>query len=581
MLCSTGWQLDPADPGTYVQYFRYLNVPGAGLELPSSPSARYLDTWVAGALIGQSPGQEFSTAAQAPHAHWNSRREIASLHSLLSNQSTVNLSSPPSTSRPGLHYTTSTLPLVFPRAPMSPAALGMSTAVRRPALAPRQGPVCLICDALTVRRPNRAKAAFTTRSVSRPRPLLLRAARGTSLGVPTTTEKQRWLASATSGRSRQSSAAVQQTVEETQSRRSSTPTVGGQELMSLTNMLAYVENSKSKVTNHRGIPSEKDVAAALQACKVVADYITDESLRPQISHMVNELDSTASNLLSLDASSRKASRSASQAPVATAGGVGITAQLKQLIDKISQAAYETVAHPTVFITPSLLQQYVHAQASLNRPETLPRVFQMYASKPMAREESGSIQYTKPNPNKAAHAIDPKVAETALDSAIEAKNLDAAVGIIENSYTTPAFIRSKLLRKGLAPGITFAATPVAAYALARSFSVFQDAMDTATATNVAFAGILAYVGFTASIGIVSATTANDQMKRVTWAPGVALRMRWIREEERAALDRVACAWGFSEKWRQGEEEGPEWDSLREYIGQKGMVLDRTELMEGME
>jgi hypothetical protein len=170
---------------------------------------------------------------------------------------------------------------------------------------------------------------------------------------------------------------------------------------------------------------------------------------------------------------------------------------------------------------------------------------------------------------------------ALDTAIEAKNLDAAVGIIENSYKTKAFIRSKLLRKTLAPALTFAATPLAAYILASRLSVFHDAMDAASATNVAFFGILAYVGCTATIGFVAVTTANDQMKRVTWAPGMPLRRRWIREEERAALDKVACAWGFRESWRYGEEEGAEWESLREYIGQKGMVLDRTELMEGME
>ncbi len=102
-----------------------------------------------------------------------------------------------------------------------------------------------------------------------------------------------------------------------------------------------------------------------------------------------------------------------------------------------------------------------------------------------------------------------------------------------------------------------------------------------ATNVAFAGILAYVGFTATIGIVAVTTANDQMDRVTWATGMPLRERWLREEERAALDRVAGAWGFKEPRRRGEEEGGEWEELREFIGRRGMVLDRVELMEGME
>ncbi|KAK7952407.1 uncharacterized protein PG986_008135 [Apiospora aurea] len=355
------------------------------------------------------------------------------------------------------------------------------------------------------------------------------------------------------------------------------------ELSSLTDMMAYLENSKVKVTGHDNrIPPEADVSAALQACRVVAGYITDESVQPQINHMVTELDSTAANLLSLDGNERK-----SGAPVPSSrsntGAVdgNISTQVRQMIDKISDAAYATVAHPTVFITPSLLRQYVEVQAVLGKPETLPKVFQLYVSKPVPSEASSSVSYAKQNPNKASNAIDPEVIETALDTAVEAKNLDAAVGIIENSYTTPAFIRAKLLRKALVPCSALAATPLAAYGLASNFSILQNAMDPAMATKVAFTGILAYVGFTASIGVVAMATANDQMKRVTWAPGIPLRMRWVREEERAALDKVACAWGFQEQWRQGEEEGTEWESLREYIGQKGMVLDRTELMEGMD
>ena len=299
--------------------------------------------------------------------------------------------------------------------------------------------------------------------------------------------------------------------------------------------------------------------------------------------MAIELDSTASNLLSLD---QNPPRSSSTPPAAGAAPslavpAPISAQLQKMIDKISTTAYETIAHPAVFVTPQLLRQYVEVQATLGRPETLPRVFHLYVSKPVARETAGSIAYAKPNPSRAANAIDPEIVETALDTAIEAKNLDAAVGIIENSYTTPAFVRAKVTRRALVPCTAFAATPVAAYGLASNFSLLQNAMDPAVATNVAFAGIVAYVAFTASIGAVAMTTSNDQMRRVTWAPGVPLRQRWIREEERAALDKVACAWGFREKWRHGEEEGQEWDALREYLGQKDMMLDRTELMEGMQ
>jgi len=72
-----------------------------------------------------------------------------------------------------------------------------------------------------------------------------------------------------------------------------------------------------------------------------------------------------------------------------------------------------------------------------------------------------------------------------------------------------------------------------------------------------------------------------MVRVTWVQGTPLRERWIREEERRALDLVAMAWGFEEKERRGFEEGEEWELLREVVERKGMVLDDPALMEGME
>ncbi|KAI1137772.1 hypothetical protein F5Y05DRAFT_61744 [Hypoxylon sp. FL0543] len=444
--------------------------------------------------------------------------------------------------------------------------------MRRPIAIPRSQSVCQICDSIIGRRLYSTKPALNARNASRPR---------------TQIEKNGLKAKATQNRPLAS--AVLPTEKTTSSPRSTRDTLrqddstvrpahktASEELSSITNMMTYIERGKAKVLSNRRIPPEADVMAALQACRVVADYIMDDTVQPQIAHMVNEFDTTAAELLSLDNSNSAQSSTSSQPATAS-----ITAQVKQIIDKISDTAYTVIAHPPVFITPELLEKYVSVQARLGKPETLPRVFQMYASKPVPHEAGGSISYTKQNPNRVANAIEPKVIEKALDTAIEARNLDAAVGIIENGYGTKAFIRNKLLRQGLLPAGTFAATPLAAYVLATNFSDLQNAMDSATATNVAFAGILAYVGFTASIGIVALTTANDQMKRVTWAPGIPLRMRWIREEERAALDKIACAWGFREKWRQGEEEGADWDALREYIGHKGMVLDRTELMEGMD
>ncbi|KAI1764265.1 hypothetical protein GGR53DRAFT_520454 [Hypoxylon sp. FL1150] len=430
----------------------------------------------------------------------------------------------------------------------------------RPVAVPRPGQVCQICDSIIGRRLLSPKYPLSARNITRTQAQI--GQKLWQVGIV----QRRMLASAAIPTEKAASGASN----------TREPTTASQELSSVTNMMTYLEKGKSKVLSNRRIPPEADVSAALKACRVVADYIMDDAVQPQISHMVNELDSAASELLSLDSTNSPQSSKSSSTTFSD-----LTAQVKQIIDKISDTAYSVVSHPPVFITPELLKLYVDIQARLGKPQTLPRVFQMYASKPMPREAAGSISYVNPNPAKVANAIDAKVIDTALDTAIETRNLDAAVGIIENTYAAKAFIRSKLIRQGILPAGTFAATPIAAYILATNFSSLQNTMDGATATNVAFAGILAYVGFTASIGIVALTTANDQMRRVTWAPGMPLRIRWMREEERAALDKIACAWGFQEKWRQGEEEGADWDALREYIGQKGMVLDRTELMEGMD
>ncbi|KAH8675316.1 hypothetical protein BX600DRAFT_452412 [Xylariales sp. PMI_506] len=463
---------------------------------------------------------------------------------------------------------------------MSLGAMKMSGAMRRSTFGSARPSVCQICDGLVVRQSKLSRASFTTRNTSEPRAALFEPGEARTMQAPARSIHSRWITSSATTKASVRVKEVPERVEaEGVAEGAPPPRVSDTDLASLTNMVAFLENSKSKVLGHKGIPSEADVAAALQACSVVADYITDDTVQPQLTHIINEAGSTASTLLSLDSSSSKASKTSNS--TGSGSTATVFAQLEQMVNKISETAYLVIAHPTVVITPALLKQYVEVQYRLSQPETLPRVMELYATKPLPREVSGAVEFTEQNRHHTSKAIDPETIEMALETAIEAKNLDAAIGIVENSYATKAFTRAKIFRKTLLPGFTFIATPFAAYPLAKNFAVFQDSMDAAAATNVAFAGILAYVGFTASIGMVAVMTANDQMMRVSWAPGIPLRTRWIREEERAALDQIACAWGFREKLRHGEEEGPEWDALREYIGQKGMVLDRSELIEGME
>lgn len=170
---------------------------------------------------------------------------------------------------------------------------------------------------------------------------------------------------------------------------------------------------------------------------------------------------------------------------------------------------------------------------------------------------------------------------ALDAAIAVRDLPLALATIDASYCTTAYKRSKFLRSALFPLAGLVLTPPAAYTVAMRFSDWQSTMDPATATNIAMAGILTYTTAVATVGYVALTTANDQMVRATWATGVPLWERWVREEERGAVDKIAQAWGFKSQDRWGEEDSDDWRLLKEWAGVRAVVIDRTELMPGME
>ncbi|KAL2199830.1 hypothetical protein P885DRAFT_30333 [Corynascus similis CBS 632.67] len=322
-----------------------------------------------------------------------------------------------------------------------------------------------------------------------------------------------------------------------------------------------------------GIPSEQNILTALRAiaqidvrpAPVTADHRPEDA--------APETRGPASQLLGLDGQASKAGDAVR--PQRTP-----SQRSQDVADKVSDAAYDILTRPTVVITPQILEVYVKLQARLGKPESLPQILRLYASKPTPKLVSGSIQYVERNPNKADNAVDPAVAETALDAAIEAKDLEAAIGILENTYSAKAFLRSKLIKKGFLPGLAVTGTPVAIYYAATQLAQLQHSLEPKIATGVAFAGAICYVGFTATIGMVANFTANDQMKRVTWALGTPLRHRWLYEEERAALDKIACSFGFSEEHRYGEEEGEDFMWLREYILSRSMILDAVDLMPGM-
>jgi hypothetical protein len=349
----------------------------------------------------------------------------------------------------------------------------------------------------------------------------------------------------------------------------------GQQPTDTASLATLVDRVTNSFLAQQGIPPEKTTYDALRAVGQIDVDALDEA---EASELGSDADghSETTHLLDLDGKKqKKKARTPAPAPAARPP-LGKQA----LVRKISDAAYTIAAHPTVVLTPRLLDEYVKIQGRLGKPQTLTEIFSLCRLKPLPKSAGGTIQFENRNPNKVQNAVPARIADKALDVAIAAKDLDSAIGIVANTYAAQPFLRAKLLNKAVIPGMALGLVPAVAYGLASRMSLLQDTMDQSSATGIAFAAILAYVAFTGTIGAVVVTTANDQMRRVTWLPGLPLRQRWLREEERAALDKVACAFGFQEQHRYGEENGPEFQALRNYIFSRGMVLDAVELMPGM-
>ncbi|POS86008.1 hypothetical protein EPUL_002605 [Erysiphe pulchra] len=295
------------------------------------------------------------------------------------------------------------------------------------------------------------------------------------------------------------------------------------------------------------LPSEGEVEVFLRGCLNVA-----QSLSLNVSSSVSCKAEAASTLLTLNHSKSK-HKVCQTSP-----------EVEHIIQSTSELAFSIIKHPNVFISPKLLKLYVAVQAALGWPDTLPEVFYLYSHKPVPLRNTSPIRYSKPKPNLFTNAIPQDIAKAALETA----------------YTGKAYKSSRFVRQALLPISLLTITPFAIYTLASQLSNWQTSMDAHTARNVAFLGMMAYLGLTGTVGFIAISTSNDHMNRVTWAPGVPLRQRWIREDERAAIDQVASAWGFRESWRRGDEEGEEWDLIKEWVSRRAMILDRVELMEGM-
>ncbi|KAG9525464.1 hypothetical protein KCU93_g5875, partial [Aureobasidium melanogenum] len=423
---------------------------------------------------------------------------------------------------------------------------------------PRSASLCCFCRQAGTRQAA-APWSSSTRLIQQSRPIsstsLYTQTRRRNLGSSHVSSQQsrRWLASSAVSTESESPAAT-----------GLPPTEISQKDLSDYN--ARVQKLAKTVLEHPGVPTEEDVVKVLTEYNLMARKLVntkDTQQKPTTTQ--SEKTATSALLSNLDAPSKPS----------------ITRI--RLMDALTTNAFDMLLYGPVFITPSILKLYVDLQCLLKRPESFPAIFTLYREKPVPRPSSKAdlVTYDNLNPDKPAAAVQPAVADVAIDAAIASRDLSLALATIDATYCTTAYKRSKFLRSALFPLTGFLLTPPAAYTLATRFSDYQNTMDPAMATNIAMAAMMTYSVCVGSIGYVALTTANDQMVRVTWAPGVPLWERWVREEERAALDKLSQAWGFASTEKWGEEEGEEWDYLKEFCGLRGMMLDRVELMDGME
>lgn len=247
---------------------------------------------------------------------------------------------------------------------------------------------------------------------------------------------------------------------------------------------------------------------------------------------------------------------------------------------MSKLAEDLIKHKKVFISPNVLGLYIHLQRLLAHPKAIPEALFLYANKPVPQEGSSPPKFSQPSPKSAKQAVPADLADEALTAAIEAKDLSLALAVVDHTYRAPAWRRRRVLTKLGLPSVLAGLTPLAIYMIAQEMSVYSNFIDPWTFKLYAVLGISTYVMCTGTLGFVALTTWNDHHDRVVWRPGVPLLDRYVREDERAALDRIACAWGFKEIWRRGDEEGDEWEGLRQWVLLRGMVLDKPDLMYGM-
>lgn len=247
---------------------------------------------------------------------------------------------------------------------------------------------------------------------------------------------------------------------------------------------------------------------------------------------------------------------------------------------LAKTLYTLLEDPKLYISEPILTSYVTTLCTLHLPQYLPKIFHLYAHKPIPKPSSHPISYRTPWSRAPKYGVPPALVTLAMETAIAAKDMPLCISIIDTTVATPAFQSAKFVRRALLP-LTLAGSVVPlSWSLSNSAAATQLSWDPATFFYMCIAGGTAYLGTMGALLFVTVTTWNDHHKRVRWVPGTGLATRWLREDERYWFDRVAQGWGFEDETRHGEEAGEEWEGLREVCGRRWLEVDRSSLLPGM-
>ncbi|KAF2276185.1 uncharacterized protein EI97DRAFT_419034 [Westerdykella ornata] len=419
----------------------------------------------------------------------------------------------------------------------------------RPLRAPSR-PICQFCDHL-LQQPAYRRAFLTTSSLKIP-----------SIRRPLT--RQHGAFAATPARGFSAVHKVQEVEPEIERPESSD--------LSLAARLKRVEDHIDAIHNTPRVQDEAIILLALSELETIARMAIAARAGQPRGAKLNLRQSSAASVLSIAAEDTE-EQQAAKAGASKSDGLPSPAYLSEL-------ALDLIRDEKVFLSRTVLSKYVDLQRLLGAPRQIPEALYLYANKPIPIAGSKPPQFKKQSPKSYKAAVPKETAEKALDAAIDAKDMVLALTVVDHTYCAPAWKTYKWLTKFAPPAAIASTLPFLAYFIASEWSIYSGYVSPTLFKWYSFAGFMVYFGGTGTLGYVALTTWNDHFERVVWQPGTPLLQRWMREDERGALDKIACAWGFKETWKWGDEEGEDWEGLRQWCFLRKMWLDKPDLMPGM-